>query len=123
MIPSPPRPALYPHPTLLRSRAGPLPSSKTVNALTPTSTPSPSADHRAPSHLAMLLTPTPPAVVKAPPAYRAGPLLSSKTASAYTDRPVPPPQPDEDQDWPYHFVMYMTPIAPAGVTPPPEYGG
>ena len=50
--------------------ASPPPSSKTVRASTPTGTPViplPTADQPEPSHLAMLLAATPPAVVNCPP--------------------------------------------------------
>jgi hypothetical protein len=48
--------------------AGPLPSSKTAKASTEAFIPLPSADQLEPSHRAMRLASTPPALVKPPPA-------------------------------------------------------
>src|SRR5436190_2128237 len=82
--------------------AGPLPSSNTVSAETALtyelepSNPRPSADQLDPSHRAMRLAATPPAVVNSPPAYSARPLPSSNIVRAVTPLPYTPP-PTSDQ--------------------------
>src|SRR5262245_9126033 len=67
--------------------ACPLPSSKTVSALTMAPVPVkplPRADQLDPFQAAMDFAATPPAVEKSPPTYSAGPLPSSKTVRAST---------------------------------------
>src|SRR5712671_6463505 len=61
--------------------------------------PEPSADQLLPSHLAMLVATMPPAVVKAPPAYR----LLPDTVSAYTQLSIP--EPSAVQLVPFHLAM------------------
>src|SRR5262249_6497635 len=74
-----------------------------------------------PSHLAILLTETPPALVKEPPTYR----LLPDTASAKTcvKPPLPPdtPAPSADHAFPFHLAMLFAGMPPALVKLPPAY--
>src|SRR6266511_3477658 len=80
--------------------------------------PEPSADQLLPFHLAMFVATLPPAVVKAPPAYRSLP----DTASAYTKGLGPPiPEPSAVQLLPFHLAMLAAALPPAVVKYPPAY--
>src|SRR5437899_3239453 len=77
--------------------------------------PEPSADQLLPSHLAMFVAALPPAVVKAPPAYRSLP----ETASAYTLPFIP--EPSAVQVLPSHLAMSLAALPPAILKRPPAY--
>src|SRR5688572_17073353 len=84
--------------------AGPLPSSWTASASTEADAfiPLPSADQAFPSHCAMQLAGTPPALANAPPATSLAPPVAVKTASARTSEvPEPIPLPRADQRTPF----------------------
>jgi hypothetical protein len=106
-------------------KAGPVPLSKTVRALTVPFIPDPKADHAEPFHLAMRLALTPPAMVKFPPAYKADPVPSLNAASALTPSPakaaLPTPDPNADQLDPFHLAIFVAMVMPAAVKSPPAY--
>src|ERR1017187_5867513 len=88
----------------------------------PPEIPEPKADQAWPSHLAMLVTASPPAVAKSPPTLRLRPLTASaSTIIGYGFGQAQPqiPDPTADQPLPSHLAMLVAATPPALMNPPP----
>jgi hypothetical protein len=104
-------PAAYKLPLESIARLSTLPPAPSAEV-----TPVESADHDAPSHLAILLTVTPPATIKLPPAYR---LPDESTSRAETALSMPVP--NADHAVPFHLATLFTVVPSASGKLPPMY--
>ena len=95
------------------------PAPSAASALTWLFIPEPKADQALPSHLAMKLAVTPPAVMKYPPAYRLVPLAASAVTKGLETAPIP--EPKADQALPSHLAMPLATTVPTDVKEPPMY--
>src|SRR5262245_36736757 len=81
--------------------------------------PLPSGDHAAPSQLAMQRAPTPPAMLKVPPAYSRGPVPRSTDSSTATDLLMPSPRLSSECHAPSQAAIVVVATPPAVAKLPP----